>query len=157
MARRIWLVLGLVVVAAAVLVAYKLNSPTRGIVQAPHAGDPACGRLARGYPATLGGQKLAGGGPPGVAVWGDRAVVLRCGVQPPLPTTDLCVTVDGVDWVYREAASGNGRKVAVTYGRSPAVEATISTQDTAVDSVLAQLSRLVHPIYQQHRCLGASQ
>jgi hypothetical protein len=157
--RRVWFVLGPAAAAVgltAVLVARELTSPTYGIEQAPRADAPACARIARDYPATLDGHRLAGSGTPGVAVWGDKSVVLRCGLEPPAPTTDLCVTVDGVDWVYQQAESRDGRKVIITYGRSPAVEVSISAQDTAVDGALVELSRIVRPIRQNNHCIGAT-
>lgn len=157
--RRMWCALGPAVAATAlagVLVARELASPTYGVARAPRADAPACARIAEGYPSRLDGHALTGTGLPGVAVWGDRSVVLRCGLEPPLPTTDLCVTVDGVDWVYREAASREGHKVIITYGRDPAVEVSVSTRDTAVDSALVELSRLVRPIHQNDHCVGST-
>ncbi|MEU6366455.1 DUF3515 family protein [Streptomyces sp. NPDC046931] len=60
-----------------------LNSPTHGIEQAPHAEAPACARIAEGYPAALDGHEVADTGTPGVAVWGVKTAVLRCGPEPP--------------------------------------------------------------------------
>ncbi|MFJ2818246.1 DUF3515 family protein [Streptomyces sp. NPDC087294] len=156
--RRLWLGLGLTAAAglAALLVARELNAPTYGVAQAPRADALACARIAKGYPATLGGHRLAGTDVPGVAVWGDKAVVLRCGLQPPAPTTDLCVTVNSVDWVYRQSESRDGRKVIITYGRDPAVEVTFNAQDTAVDSALVELSRIVRPIHQSNHCIDSA-
>jgi hypothetical protein len=54
-----------------------------------------------------------------VAAWGDPAIIARCGLEPLGPTTDDCVTVDGVDWVVRRLSDGS---MATTYGRDPAVE-----------------------------------
>jgi hypothetical protein len=158
--RGMRLALGLTAAAATgltvVLVARELNSPAYGVEQAPRADAPACARIARHYPATLDGHKLAGTDTPGVAVWGDKSVVLRCGLEPPAPTTDLCVTVDGVDWVYRQAESRDGHKVIVTYGRDPAVEVTLAAQDTAVDGALVELSRIVRPVRQSNHCIGST-
>ena len=53
------------------------------------------------------------------AAWGDPAVVARCGLDPLGPTTDDCVSVDGVDWVVRTLSDGSA---ATTYGRDPAIE-----------------------------------
>jgi hypothetical protein len=155
------MVIGLAVAVAvalsAVLVVRDLRSPSYDIAQAPDADAPACARIAKSYPAVLGGHRRADTATPGVAVWGDKAVVLRCGLTPPAPTTDPCVAVDGVDWVYRESASHDGRKVIVTYGREPAVEVVLSAQDTVVDGALVDLSRLVRPIHQDGgHCIDSS-
>lgn len=157
--RRLRLGLGFTVAAVVltgVIVAHELGSPTRGVEQAPHADAPACADIAEGYPAALDGHELADTGVPGVAVWGDQSVVLRCGLEPPAPTTDLCVTVDSVDWVYRQDESGDGRKVIITYGRDPAVEVAFDAQDTAVDRALVELSRIVRPIRQRNHCVDST-
>ncbi|WP_427921447.1 DUF3515 domain-containing protein [Streptomyces sp. cg40] len=158
--RRTWFVLGVTGVAAvataAVLVVHESDAPAYAIEQAPHAHAAACTRIAKDYPAVLEGHRRAETGTPGVAVWGDEAVVLRCGLEPPAPTTDLCVSVNGVDWVYRQSQSRNGLKVVVTYGRTPAVEVTLSEQDTALDSALVDVSRIVRPIRQQSHCVDSS-
>ena len=54
-----------------------------------------------------------------VAAWGDPAIIARCGLDPVGPTTQDCVTVDGVDWVVRPLSDGS---VATTFGRDPAIE-----------------------------------
>ncbi|MEV0183756.1 DUF3515 domain-containing protein [Streptomyces sp. NPDC050625] len=136
--------------------ARELNSPAHGVEKPPHADAPACARIAKGYPTTLDGHGIADTGTPGIAVWGDKTVVLRCGLEPPAPTTDLCVTVNSVDWVYRQAGSRDGRKVIITYGRDPAVEVTFDAQDTAVDSALVELSRIVRPIRQSNHCVDST-
>lgn len=64
------------------------------------------------------------------AAWGsgDELVVLRCGVTPPGPTTELCQSLtdaDGrtVDWIVEDDGSGVLRYT--TYGRAPAVDLTV--------------------------------
>lgn len=57
-----------------------------------------------------------------VRAWGDPAIIARCGVNTPGPTTDECFTVDGVDWVGSTLSDGYR---FVTYGRSPAIEVLI--------------------------------
>lgn len=142
-----------VVLTAGVLVSCA-DSPGDGVTAAPHAGDAACGKLADRYPDRLGGQELTFSDRPGVAVWGDSAIVLRCGVELPVPTLDPCATVDGVDWVSREDRSKDGGKVVVTYGRDPAVEAVVSDEVVAVDDVLVALSALVEPVKTYTKCIG---
>ncbi|MFF7469215.1 DUF3515 family protein [Streptomyces sp. NPDC008092] len=137
------------------LVAGELDSPVFGLAQGPFAEDPGCGRLADRYPDRLGGATRDRVTFAGLAVWGHGTVELRCGVNPPGPTTDACVSVDGVDWVWREAA-GNGRKMLVTYGRSPAVEVSVAGSVAGLDAVLVDLSRLVAPIREGAGCLAAA-
>lgn len=137
------------------LVVRHRSEPGYGIASAPRAERPECEQAATRYPDRLAGQNLSFTGRPGVAVWGDNAVVLRCGLTPPAPTLDPCATVNGVDWVFREGRSENGKKVIITYGRTPAVEAVVSDEVTAIDTVLVDLSRLVEPIKKYTKCLNA--
>lgn len=139
---------------AGVLVSCGTDSPGDGVTSAPHAGDTACKQIAERYPDRLGGQALTFTDRPGVAVWGDNTIVLRCGVELPVPTVDPCATVDGVDWVFREERSKDGGKTVVTYGRDPAVEAVVSDEAVAVDDVLVDLSALVEPVKTYTRCLN---
>ncbi|MFD8868245.1 DUF3515 family protein [Streptomyces sp. NPDC059590] len=143
-------------VVAGVLVVREVSSPAYGVEAAPRGDAPECGRIAKGYPADLAGRERARGGAPGVAVWGDRAVILRCGVRPPLPTVDACVNVDGVDWVVEEAKLSTDRKVLVSYGRDPAVEVLVSDRVAEIDGVLVELSKAVKPIRQERKCLSLS-
>lgn len=140
--------------AAGVLVSCGTDSPGEGVTSAPHAGDAACERLADRYPDRLGGQELTFTDRPGVAVWGENTIVLRCGVELPVPTIDPCATVEGVDWVFREDRSKDGGKMVVTYGRDPAVEAVVSADVAAVDDVLVDLSALVEPVKTYTKCIN---
>ncbi|MFE2290748.1 DUF3515 family protein [Streptomyces sp. NPDC059452] len=139
---------------AGVLVSCGTDSPGDGVTSAPHAGNAACEKIADRYPDRLGGQELTFSDRPGVAVWGSNAIVLRCGVELPAPTTDPCANVDGVNWVFREDSSEDGAKTVVTYGRDPAVEAVISDEVVAVDDVLVELSTLVKPVKTYTQCLN---
>ncbi|MFC9174212.1 MULTISPECIES: DUF3515 family protein [unclassified Streptomyces] len=139
---------------AGALVSCGADSPGEGVTSAPHAGNAACEQLADRYPDRLGGKELAFTDRPGVAVWGENTIVLRCGVELPVPTIDPCATVDGVDWVLREDRSKDGGKVVVTYGRDPAVEAVISDDIVAVDDVMVDLSALVRPVKTHTKCIS---
>ncbi|MFI5724061.1 DUF3515 family protein [Streptomyces cyaneofuscatus] len=152
--RRAVLAAAASVLAAGVLVSCGADSPGEGVTAAPHAGDAACKQLADRYPDRLGGQDLTFTDRPGVAVWGENAIVLRCGVELPVPTLDPCATVDGVDWVFREDRSKDGGKVVVTYGRDPAVEVVVSDDVAAVDDVLVDLSALVEPVKTYTKCIS---
>ncbi|MGY0062135.1 DUF3515 family protein [Streptomyces sp. LZ34] len=143
-------------VVAGVVVVRVVSSPAYGVEAAPRGDAPECERIAKGYPSSLVGRERAHGGAPGVAVWGDRAVILRCGMRPPLPTVDTCVKVNDVDWVIEEAKLHSGRKVLITYGRDPAVEVSVSDRVAEIDGVLVELSKAVKPIRQQRgKCLSA--
>ncbi|WP_369047414.1 DUF3515 family protein [Sinomonas sp. P10A9] len=74
---------------------------------APGAANPACAPLMLALPDSLGDASLRKTTSQATAAWGDpAAVVLRCGVASPGPTTDRCVSVNGVDWVIKETNAG---------------------------------------------------
>ncbi|GAA3821862.1 hypothetical protein GCM10022403_064260 [Streptomyces coacervatus] len=145
-----------VLAAGAALTAYVLTAPDAdaGITPARASGAPHCHRIADSAPASLGGFSRRDSSLPGVAVWGDRDIILRCGVTPPGLTGNPCFAVDGVDWVYDEAQSTHGRKVVVTYGRNPATQVVFDSPGQT-DAALIDLSRLVAPVRQTTRCLAA--
>ncbi|MEU7261153.1 DUF3515 family protein [Streptomyces rimosus] len=64
------------------MIALSAASPP-GRESAPNAGHPACGRAAAHYPSQLLGKERSSTSAEGVAIWGDGAVVLRCGTAPP--------------------------------------------------------------------------
>jgi len=141
-------------IAGAVLVLREADSPAFGVQAAPRGDAPECARIARGYPSGLAGEDRVSVSLPGVAVWGDGAVTLRCGLEPPAPTVDPCINVDDVDWVYEQSKSRDGHKVVITYGRDPAVEVSISDRVAGTDEVLVELSRAVQSIGQTGKCVG---
>lgn len=111
---------------------------------APYAADPDCAPVMLAVPQTVGGLATRGTTSQATQAWGDEyEIVARCGVEPPGPTTEQCVTVDTpaatVDWLVTETADA---WVAVTFGRSPALELTVPQvrADEAVGDVLAELS-----------------
>lgn len=91
---------------------------------AAQAGSPACTRAAAKWPATVAHEKIRSTSAKSVTVraWGDPAIIARCGVSSPGPTTDECFAVNGVDWVADQLSDGFR---FVTYGRSPAIEVLI--------------------------------
>ncbi|MEU2790882.1 DUF3515 domain-containing protein [Streptomyces sp. NPDC007100] len=139
--------------AAGGVIALAVVSSSPGVESAPNAHHPACGDLAKRYPSKLLGADRSEAGAPGVAVWGDSAVVLRCGLTPPRPTTDPCFVVNGVDWVLEQGKSKSGKKVLVTYGRNPAVEVTVADASPSAGDSLVDLGDAVKRIPQKSRCV----
>ena len=92
---------------------------TPEVALAPQAAAPVCSSAA--WPSEVSGHARVPTQPegPSVAAWGDPAIIARCGLDPLVPTTLDCVTVDGVDWVVRQLTDGSA---ATTYGRDPAIE-----------------------------------
>jgi Protein of unknown function (DUF3515) len=84
----------------------------------------ACDRADARWPATLAGRDRRAIAPssPDAAAWGDPAVIATCGWPAPGPTTEQCVTVDGVDWIVHQLSDGVR---FLTFGRDPALEVLV--------------------------------
>lgn len=151
------LAIGAVALATAAVVAVRmLSEPSFSFAAAPMADDPACARISEHYPDRLAGLDRADTSTKGAAVWGDGAVVARCGFPRLEATADACTQVDGVDWAWRTSADSDGREVLVTYGREPSVEVQVTVGKAAPDSVLVGLSSVVKPLKQRNECLHGS-
>ncbi|NBE55220.1 DUF3515 family protein [Streptomyces boluensis] len=142
-----------VTIVAGVLAVRAVSAPDFGIESAPDAGHPRCAQVARSYPEKIAGSARAATDLPGVTVWGDADVVLRCGAPVPSATVDPCVNVDGVDWVVDESRSKDGHKVLITYGREPAVELTVTDAAAHEGAGLVDLSHAIEPIRQGSPCI----
>jgi hypothetical protein len=112
---------------------------------APHAEDPACTALSGRLPAKVLDRPRGALEVAGAADWGDPAIVLRCGVPAPAPTTDPCLDVDGVAWVFTETKAVFR---FVSFGRDPAVEVTVPTSidRTTAPGALTDLAATVSPV-----------
>lgn len=87
------------------------------------------------------------------AAWGEpAAVLLRCGVPVPGPSTLPCFTVKGVDWLRDSSDAPN--YIFTSYGRDPAVEVIIDG-DRASSSALSALGNAVGSLPSDRECLAA--
>lgn len=114
--------------------------------------DATCARLATGLPDRLVDQarRSTSSDSPAVAAWGDPAVLWRCGVTPPGPTSDQCLAVDGVDWIASPLDDGTA---FTTYGREPAVQVLVPDRYAPEPLVLPGLSAVVVAVPQgERRC-----
>ncbi|NHN54474.1 DUF3515 family protein [Calidifontibacter sp. DB0510] len=113
-------------ILAAALAATMLSacgSDSVAVSAGPRSADAACGKVAQRWPSTVAGTSVRTVTPddPTVHAWGDPAIIARCGVAPPGPSTE-CVSASGVDWVMRDLSDG---KAFVTFGRDPAIEVLV--------------------------------
>src|SRR5690606_30792812 len=79
---------------------------------APEAHLPDCARIVLALPNQLAGLERRQTSSQATRAWGTEEVItLRCGVEPPAPTTETCTTADdlqgnAVDWVAIEGEDG---------------------------------------------------
>jgi Protein of unknown function (DUF3515) len=129
-------------------------SPAVDVTPAADAANPACAPMMVALPDAIGDAKLRKTNSQATAAWGDPSqVILRCGVNVPGPTTDRCVSVNGVDWVIKEADSA---WTLTTFGRKPATEILLTKDQETISSatVLADLSGAAAKIPATGNCVG---
>ncbi|MFC5790456.1 DUF3515 domain-containing protein [Agromyces tardus] len=140
--------LGLAVVAVGVLAGCSQAVPFE---TAPEATDPDCAAVVVRLPDEVAGLAQRETNAQGTGAWGAPAsVLLRCGVTPPGPTTERCVSVDGVDWIIDE--SDAPRYLFTTYGRTPAVEVLVDNDVVSGSTAISDLSAAVSVIPAEREC-----
>src|SRR5699024_9060189 len=140
---------------AAATVAITLSGCTSMLVVEPaqQAADPDCALPILLMPDEVGELSQRTTSSQGTTAWGEPAsVIVRCGVAPPAPTTDPCVSVDGVDWV--QVREDEDTWQFVTYGRTPAVEVLVTPQSISGATALASVSPAVEEIEQTAECVS---
>lgn len=114
------------------------------VAPAQYAADPDCARVMLAMPDAVGGLSVRGTTSQATSAYGDDfPIVVRCGVEPPGPTTDTCVAVDAKDGVQDWLVVDEGEQWrATSFGRSPAVEVLIPSEraQDAVADLLAEVS-----------------
>lgn len=127
-------------------------APVVDVPAAKDAANPACAPMMVALPEAIGDSALRKTNSQATAAWGDPSlVVLRCGVNVPGPTTDRCVTVNGIDWVIKE---GNPVWTLTTYGREPATEILMDPDKISSATVLADLAVAAAEIPAGRNCVG---
>jgi hypothetical protein len=129
-------------------------SPIANVQAADDAGNPVCAEMMVVLPPEISDQQKRQTNSQATAVWGDPAqLVLRCGVTAPPPSTDPCVSVNGVDWLAKE---GEKSWTLTTYGRTPATELVFDPNVIPSSTVLATLSSAASKIPAQRNCTTVS-
>jgi len=88
----------------------------------------------------------------GTAAWGDpSAVLLRCGVTVPGPTSTLpCVQTGNIYWL-RDGSDENN-PVFITYGREPATEVIVDRTAVSPGVVLLDISQALEYTKETRQC-----
>ena len=129
-------------------------TPTLIVEEPADAANPDCATVMLRMPEEIDGVTDRTTSAQSTEAWGDPAMAIaRCGVEVPGPTTDECVSVDGVDWISRP---GDDYWQFVTYGREPAVEVLVSRERVGGETVLAAISQAVAVIEPTAKCLDRS-
>lgn len=141
-----------VIAVAASLTACGSGTPSASV--ATGASDPLCAGVAKHWPATVASRSrtdvdVSGSPANTVAAWGDPAIIARCGVAAPGPSTD-CIEADDIDWVMTSLSDG---KRFVTYGRVPAIEVLVPSAYSPEPLVLGAFDSAAGQVPQNtHRC-----
>ena len=132
----------LLAAAAAAALALSACSPVVDVAPAKDAANAACAPMMVALPDSLGDAKLRKTNSQATAAWGDPSlVVLRCGVNVPGPTTDRCVSVNGVAWVIKE-------------GSPVWTEILMDPDKISSATVLAELANAAAKVKATRNCVG---
>ena len=118
----------------------------------PGAGDPACARLAAQLPDQVGAlqRRATSSDSPGVAAWGDPAIIWLCGVAEPGPSAD-CLDVSGVDWIFVPLGDADDGVAFTSVGRTPAVQVLVPHAYEPEPLQLPAFSDVIAPLPQGPR------
>ncbi|AXA95680.1 hypothetical protein CEP17_04180 [Microbacterium sp. PM5] len=120
-------------------------SSTVSMTPAKGANDPACAAVTSRLPATVDGQPRRWTDAQATGAWGSPAsVLLTCGLDAPGPSTLVCQTVDGIDWLMDDSEAPKYR--FTTFGRTPAVQVYLDYDVVSGRDVLSALSSAVQQL-----------
>lgn len=144
---------GIAALCAAIALAGGLAGCASAVPMEPAEGanDPACADVIVRLPDTVSDLKRRTTNAQATGAWGDPVgVELRCGVPTSGPTTDMCVTVKGVDWIIDESEAPLYR--FETYGRSPGLEVFVNNEIASGTLVATELANVAKMLPQVRQC-----
>ena len=130
-------------------------APTVRLQAAPEANAVECANMMVRLPEVIGELERRSVDAQSTAAYGDpTALIVRCGLPRPGPSTLPCATVDGVDWLIDD--SDDPRYVFISYGLDPATEVIVDSErisgTQALQALAGPVSSQSAPVGQ---CLGA--
>jgi hypothetical protein len=138
--------------AIALSLALSACSPTVSLEPAADANNPGCADVIVRLPDGVDGQERRTTNAQSTAAWGTPTrVILRCGIEPVEISTLPCVTASGVDWLVDESAKPSFR--FISFGRDPAVEVIVDSENAVGVNVLDSLSPAVQTIEPTKICV----
>lgn len=108
------------------------------------ANSAHCADVTVRLPGTVAGEQRRWTDAQATGAWGDgssSAVLLTCGLEAPGPSTLVCQTVKGIDWIIDDSEAPNYR--FTTFGRTPAVQVYLDYDEVSGQQVLTDLSNAV--------------
>ena len=138
--------------AIALSLALSACSPTVSLEPAADANNPGCADVIVRLPDVVDGQERRTTNAQSTAAWGNpTTVILRCGIEPVEISTLPCVTASDVDWLVDESAKPSFR--FISFGRDPAVEVIVDSENAVGVNVLDSLSPAVQTIEPTKLCV----
>ncbi len=121
---------------------------------AKDAVNVSCADVTVHLPATVAEQESRETNAQATGAWGNpAAVLLRCGVPVPAPTTLPCLNINGIDWIEDDSDAPTYRYT--TYGRDPAIEIVLDSTVVSGSTALVDLASAVGYVPATGGCVGA--
>lgn len=118
---------------------------------AVNANDPACADVIVRLPAEVSGHAKRTTNAQATGAWGDPVVIeLTCGIEPSGPTTDDCVSVEGVDWIIDRSGAPLYRFEA--YGRTPGLQLVVDGERASGLEATLALNSVAELLPQERHC-----
>ena len=139
--------------AIALTLSFSACSPTISLEPAADANNPGCAEVIVRLPDAVDGQERRTTNAQSTAAWGNPAtVILRCGIEPVEISTLPCVTANGVDWIVDDSAKPSFR--FITFGRTPALEVIVDSENAVGVNALDSLAEAVKSIEPTKECVS---
>ena len=138
----------LAIAAAAVLTGCASQHP---MTPAEGSNDPACADVIVRLPPTVANLDRRTTNAQATGAWGSPVgVELTCGIEPSGPTTDDCVSVNGVDWIIDRSAAPLYRFEA--YGRNPGLQVVVNSERASGTEAVVDLGSVAQLLPQERTC-----
>ncbi|HEY7797030.1 MAG TPA: DUF3515 family protein [Microbacteriaceae bacterium] len=126
-------------------------APLVSLEAAEDANDPACAEISVRVPDEIGPHQRKYTNAQATAAWGDpTAIIYRCGLEPVEASVLPCVTAGGVDWLVDDSQAPSFR--FITFGRSPATEVIVDSEEASGITTLEELAPAVSAITASKFC-----
>lgn len=120
------------------------------------ANDPACADVTVRLPDTVADLERRPTNAQATGAWGDPiGVELTCGIEPSGPTTDDCVSVNGVDWIIDRSAAPLYRFEA--YGRTPGLQVVVNSERASGTETVVDLGAVAKLLPQTRQCTSLAE